>query len=49
MVELRRTEALWALVAKNTFVGFLTAAVFWQEGDVRTGILSIEQEGKNRK
>ncbi|CAN0429715.1 unnamed protein product [Ascophyllum nodosum] len=34
MVELRRTEALWALVVKNTLVGILTAAVFWQEGSL---------------
>ena len=37
-VQARRTDSLWALIVKNTFVGVLTASVFWQEGSVRTGI-----------
>eukprot|EP00904_Undaria_pinnatifida_P002533 jgi/Undpi1/12280/HiC_scaffold_5.g01956.m1 len=35
-VQARRTDSLWALIVKNTFVGVLTASVFWQEGSVRT-------------
>ena len=38
-VQARRTDSLWALIVKNTFVGALTASVFWQEGAVQPGVL----------
>lgn len=37
-VQARRTDSLWALIVKNTFVGALTASVFWQEGSVQPGV-----------
>lgn len=45
-VQARRTDALWALFAKNTLVGVLTAAVFWQEARVATGNMLADVSDK---
>lgn len=41
MVEVRRKEAIVAFLVKNLLAGFLTTLIFWQEGDVDKGMLSI--------
>lgn len=44
MVEVRRKEAIVAFMMKNLLAGFLSTIVFWQEGDVDKGMLSMYLE-----
>eukprot|EP00903_Cladosiphon_okamuranus_P016410 g15131.t1 len=41
-VQMRRKDALWAMLVKNVLVGVLTATVFWKEGAMGRGDALID-------